>query len=124
MTPVSYCENLYAEQVTIPNGASVAPGILTEGRALVGVLMPAAWTAANLGFEASFDGATFGTVYTASGTLSQTVVTADDFIAFPAADAIFAPYLKVKSVDNANVAVNQTADRTLTLLFKALFGGR
>jgi hypothetical protein len=123
MNHVDNCENLYREDVIIPSGSNVAPVFLTEGRALVGVEMPGTWTAAKLGFEVSIDGATFRTVYDNAGNLLQATVAASEYIAFPLDSAIFGPFLKVKSVDATNVAVNQAADRTLKLVFRRLFGG-
>lgn len=123
MTPVENTENLFSEQVTIATGTNAA-SLPTEGRALVGVQMPSAWTAANLGFEVSFDGgATWVTAYDNTGNLLQAVVSTSRYVAFPVDSAIFAPLLKVKSVTAANVATNQGGARTLTLVFRRLFGG-
>lgn len=123
MTPVENTENLFREDVVIANGGNVAPAIATEGRALIGVQMPAGWDAAKLGFEVSLDGSTFRTVYDNAGALLQATAAAAEYIAFPLDSAVFGPWLKIKSVSAANAAVNQTANRTLTLLFRRLFGG-
>lgn len=122
MTPVEFTQNLFSEQVTIPSaGSSVT--LATEGYALVGVQMPTAWTAANLGFEISLNATLFQTAYDNSGALLQSVVAASKYVAFPSDQSLFGPYLKVKSVDASNVAVVQAADRVLTLVFRRLFGG-
>ena len=39
--------------VTISNGASITSAIDLRGRTLVGIIMPAAWTAATITFEMS-----------------------------------------------------------------------
>lgn len=125
MDEIRNCENLYCEKVTIPAGAAEAPPFSTEGRALVGIQMPAAWTAAKIGFEASVDAKTFQTAKDNTGALVESAAAASVFIPFPQDSAIFAPYLKVKSTAPAGtgVAENQAADRVLVLIFRRLFGG-
>lgn len=121
--PLDNCENLWSEDVVIPSGGNVAPAVMTQGHALVGILMPAAWTAAVLGFEASIDNITYATVEDAFGVYVQSAAAASIFIALPAPSAVYAPFLKLKSVDATNVAVNQAADRTLRLIFRRYLGG-
>lgn len=125
MQPVQNCDNLYSAQVTIPAGGSEAPPISTEGRALVGIQMPGVWTAAKIGIEASVDGATFQTAKDNAGALLEASAAASIFIAFPLDSAVFAPFVKVKSTAPAGtgVAEVQAAARTLTLVFRRLFGG-
>jgi len=112
-------------QVTIPNGAAVSEMIATQGAAIVGLLMPAAWTAAALGYKACLSGhaADLKTVKDqATGTLLQTLVVADDWIAFPLTNAIFAPFIQLASVTAATTTgVNQGAARDITLLLKPNF---
>lgn len=45
-------------QATIPNGQSVSQGFSLLGSNAVALKMPATWTAADMTFEASFDGGT------------------------------------------------------------------
>ncbi len=120
-------ENLTAYKVTIKSGASLSDGVYTQGHALVGIQMPASWTAASLGYEVSVDDLTYQTGYDTSGNLEQTIVIAGCFVCVPLSDAIFAPYFKIRSVAAANppvtTPVNQDADRTLILLFKRYLGG-
>jgi hypothetical protein len=122
MNNVPNTQNLFTVDVTIANGGSAAPPELTEGYALVGIEMPAAWTAAALGFEVSIDGATFYTAYDNAGNLLQATVAASRHIVFPLDSAIYGPFLKVKSVGaGTDVAANQGAARTLRLVFRRLF---
>ena len=116
-------ENLWAEQVTILSGGSVADAFTSQGHALVGIVMPSGWDAANLGYEASADNVTWNTVYDGGGNFQQTVAEASAFIAIPLAQAVFAPFMRVKSVDSSNVAVNQSANRTLILMLRRYIGG-
>lgn len=57
---------------TIANGASLSGavdlGIKDSGHKVVGIVMPAAWTAANLTFQASSDNSTFNDLYDDNGT--------------------------------------------------------
>ncbi len=119
--PFDNCDNLFHEDVTIAANASNASPFFTAGSAIVGIFMPAAWTDAKIGMEASPDGINW---YTAKNiTLEQATVEASIFIPIPIPEAIFAPYIRLKSVDAANAAVNQTAARTLTLVTKRYLGG-
>src|ERR1035437_4062932 len=92
-------ENLWAETVTIASGANVSDGVSTQGHALVGGVMPGAWTAAKIGFDVSLDNITYQTAYDAGGNVEQATVAAATSVAFPTSDALFWPFLRVKSVD-------------------------
>ncbi len=117
------CENLWGMSVTITAATGLAEAVSTQGQALVGILMPAAWTAAKLGFDASLDNITYRTAYDNNGGYEQSTAEASAFICFPISDAIFAPFIRLKSVDASNVAVAQGADRTLILVFRRYLGG-
>lgn len=119
-------QNLIAQSVTIVSGASVSEMISAQGLALVGVVMPAAWTAAAIGFKACLTGniADLQTVYDAGGNPEGAVAAAvqGTTIAFPSSDALFFPFLQIVSVTAGTATgVNQDADRTLILLFRRLF---
>jgi hypothetical protein len=49
--------------VRIANGAAVSSAVNIAGGTLVAIQLPAAWTAADLTFEGSFDGTTFAPVF-------------------------------------------------------------
>ena len=117
------CENLWGMSVTIAAATGLAEAVNTQGHALVGILMPAAWTAAKLGYDVSLDGVTYRTAYDNGGNLEQTTVELSAYIAIPQSDTVFAPMIRVKSVDASNVAVAQSADRALTLVFRRYLGG-
>ena len=110
-----YPENLWACTVTIPSGASESEIVVTQGRALVNVIVSPGWDAANIAVKA---GIVKGTVYPGTGNLRISNASAGQYTAFPTSDAVFAPYISVQSVDNSGVAVNQTAARVLTLIFR------
>lgn len=115
-------DNLRAQQVTIASGASASEMIPTQGMALIGVLMPSAWTAANIGYKACLSGRPndLVTAYDGGGIVLQTPAAASRFLAFPLTDAIFAPFLQIVSVDPADgtTPVNQGAERSVVLLFR------
>lgn len=117
-------ENLWAVTCTIPAGANVADAFSTQGHAIVGIVMPAAWTAAVIGIEASVDsGKTWNTAYSNVSLFEQSLAQASSFIAFPFPDKIAAPDVRLKSVDATNVAVNQVAAATIIVILSRLFGG-
>lgn len=104
-----------AVSATILSGQSLSSVIdLSEGR-LARIHIPAAWTAANLTFQASSDGASFADLYDAYGAEYSVVVGgAARSIMVPLSDFIGIRYIKVRSGTSA-APVNQAADRTLTL---------
>lgn len=121
--PFDNCDNLFHEDVTIAASGGVGTAFFTQGAAIVGILMPSAWTAAKIGYDVSVDGINWVTAYDGGGGYEQTTAEASAFICIPLSDAIFAPFIRLKSVDASNVAVNQGAARTLTLVTKRYLGG-
>jgi hypothetical protein len=117
---MGFADNLYAQQVTIGNGVNESEAVLTQGRALVGVILPAAWTAANLGLKAGFSAGTLQAAYDNGGNLLQSVVAASTFVALPTDSVVYAPWISVTSIntDRTGSAVNQGAARTIVLLFR------
>jgi hypothetical protein len=106
--------------VTIAASASVSGEFDLEAYKLVGIIMPSAWTAANLTFQAApVSGGTFADMYDDAG--DEVTVTA------AASRAIGADYiagalaafrvLKIRSGTSAT-PVTQAAERTITLVLK------
>lgn len=119
---IGYPDNLNAISVTIPNGTAVSEMFATQGRALVGILLPAAWTAAAIGFKTCLSGnvSDLVPVYSSGGTPMTSLANASTFIAFPTSDAIFSAFLQLASVTaDTTTGVNQGADRTIVLLFRS-----
>lgn len=108
--------NLTTGSVTIANGASLSGAIDLENFRLGRIIIPAAWTAANLTFQTSPDDGTYSDLYDAAG-YEYTIVVggASRAIIVPLADFIGIRFLKIRS-GTAGVAVNQAADRVLTLV--------
>lgn len=107
--------------VTIASGATgQSAEIDLTGSTLVAIVMPAAWTTANLTVLASTtSGGTFNPVYDESG--NEYVITASTsrVITFAATPCVMAPlrYIKLRS-GTAATPVDQTTTRTLYLITK------
>lgn len=111
--------------VTIASGASLSGKIHLGDKVLTAIIISADWTAAALSFQASDDnGTTWYDMYDDGGneiTIVSAAVVASrrisiDPSAFAGVDAI-----KVRSGLTA-AAVNQGADRTLTLVSRKFYG--
>lgn len=106
--------------VTIANGQSLSAAINLGGLELVGLAMPAAWTAASITFAGlTSDGVTFGKIQNEAGTeLTITGPAAGLYIALSQAVTGVVRGLgqiKVRS-GTAGVPVAQGADRILWLI--------
>jgi hypothetical protein len=112
------CQNLYGQQVTIASGASESEAVASKGMALVGIVTPAAWTAADLAVKAGLAADAMLPAYDNAGNPQKGEASTSQWIAFPTSDAVFAPYIGVQSVDAAGAPVVQADDRTLTLIFR------
>ena len=104
--------------VTIASGTSLSPALGIGAKTLVGIFMPAGWDAANLSFQMSADGSTFGDVHTTAAELTYTAA-AGQYIAVDPALWRGINNLKVRSGTSGST-VNQTADRIITLVIKPL----
>ena len=105
--------------LTIANGANLSDEVDMSGYAMLVVHMPAAWTAASLGFQVSATtGGTFGKLYDDDGNLLQ--------IDAPAASGVYqAPdgvagcgFLKVWSQDGSGNNTAQGAARSIVVTLK------
>lgn len=102
---------------TIANGASLSGAIDLGSTRLAGIQMPAAWTAAALTFQASFDGVTYADVYSTGGTELSYTVAASRFIPLSITDWGGVRYLKVRS-GTTGTPVNQGGARTIQLTLR------
>jgi hypothetical protein len=103
-----------SEAVTILSGASLSAGLNLGGRIPTGIYMSAAWTAAEMTFQASPNGVTWYNVQTEAAELSV-VVAAGVYVALDVSRFYGVNWLKVRS-GTSGAAVNQGADRALTLM--------
>ena len=112
--------NLTVMSVTIANGASLSNTIDTLGFPLVGILMPAAWTAADITLKAAPDAAAnVASVYDEAGTEINLKGAASQLIAIPLTKLTGLRYVQVRS-GTAALAVNQAANRVLGLVVREL----
>lgn len=108
--------------VTILNGTALSTASVDlRNEQLVGVIMPAGWDAASLTFQSGIDGQTWGNVFLATGELSfpSADVAAGNVLAFDTHVTPPMRFVKVRS-GTSGAAVNQTADRVITLLTRDL----
>lgn len=100
---------------TAADGASEQ--INLTGLRLAGILMPAAWTDARIGFQCSVDGSTFASVYNTAGDHLTFLTTASRYMSFDNMDNFAGLQLiKIVSETSAGVAVAQAATRSLKLV--------
>lgn len=104
---------------TIANATSLAPAIDLAGTTLAGIIIPSAWTAANLTFSVSTDNVTFNDLYDSVGTEVNVTAAASRFIRLSPSDWLGVRYLKVRS-GTAAVPVSQAAARAISLVTKAV----
>lgn len=102
--------------VAIANGTSLTAAIDLGTARLVGLIMPAAWTAASITFQVSHDGVTFVDLYNSSGTaVVLNSPAASRAYSLDASLFIGWRHMKVRS-GLIGAAVNQGADRTVILV--------
>lgn len=106
--------------VTIPSGGALSEVVRLNGRRILAVEMPAAWTAAGLTFLSGSDDAAMKPVYDDTGSEIAVATAAGRVTSVTGvrADALASlDRLQVRS-GTAGSPVNQAADRTLALLLK------
>lgn len=104
---------------SIAAGQSLSGVISGSGMDLVGIQMPAAWTAAGITFQISGDGVTYGNVYDDAGTeVAITGPAAGRYVAIGTSTKLLrgVRFLKVRS-GTSGAAVNQVAAAALMLVF-------
>lgn len=109
-------EAVETKTAVIENGGSLSGIVDLGGRKLVAIVMPAAWDAAGLTFQASPDGTNFFNVYDGATERALTVA-ASYYSALAIGDWIGVRWFKIRS-GAAGTPVNQTAERTLTLVIQ------
>lgn len=107
-----------SRNVTISSGTSLSNAIDISEYSVVGILMPSAWTAANLSFQGSIDGATYGNLIEKDGV--ELVITAAASYLIPLTASAFQPcrFLKIRSGTSV-VPVNQAVTRTIVLILES-----
>lgn len=110
---------LYVLPATISSGQSLSGAIDLEsagqGARLARIDMPPTWTAANLSFQASYDGTTYNNLFDSGGTEYAVTAAASAAIIVPLADFLGIRFLKIRS-GTSGTPVAQGADRALQLV--------
>ena len=107
--------------ITIPAGQSLSGPVELRPQGRAGfctaavLVMPSAWTAADITFQGSIDGSTFGNLFDDSGAEVVVKAGAGRVIVLPAADFWGLRWIKVRSGTSTS-PVNQSAQRVLTIL--------
>jgi len=109
-----------SKSLTIANGAALTEAFEMSNHAGGIVLMPAAWTAASIGFQVSDShGGTYYPLYDQNGTLVQISSPAvDKAYSFPA-EVFSGGWVKLWSQDGAASGTNQGAARTIGVILKS-----
>lgn len=103
------------ETVSIAQNQALSPAVCIDGYKFFTIAMPAAWDAAALTFQGSFDNVTFFDLYMDGSEVSEVVVAAKAYVINLNALAFMSvKYIKVRSGTSAT-PVNQTAARTIKL---------
>lgn len=104
----------------ISSGSSLSAAINLGGLRLFAIVMPAAWTTANITFQVSADnGATWSNLVDQNGTELTAVAGAGQCIVLSPTQFSAFQYLRLRSGTNAS-PVNQAADRTLQLIVRSV----
>jgi hypothetical protein len=111
--------NAITRTATIASGASLSDAVELDGSALVGVVMPSAWTAANLTIQASHNDSTFNNVYDELGTEKTIIASTSRYIVLNPADFAGSDSIKIRS-GTAGTPVNQAAARSVILVLLPL----
>lgn len=122
---VAISRDTYSTTATIANGASASGSVRSEGMVLAAIALPAAWTAAALTFEVSFDdGTTWYDLYDDQAT-EVSISSANMTSLVGKAVTNSAVLEKLAAVPmfrlisgTSSAAVNQGADRTFTVYLK------
>jgi len=106
-------------EVTIPNGTALSEEVSLAGRTLVGIVMPAGWTAAAMTFLAGAVSGTVRKLVDKAGAELSLTVAVDTCIYLPALDLAGVRFLQVRS-GTAATPVNQGAARVIQLVCRRI----
>ncbi|CAK0772595.1 conserved hypothetical protein [Gammaproteobacteria bacterium] len=105
--------------VVIANGESLSGAVQLGGAELIGVVMPAAWTAANLTLQVSADGTTFNNLYDVDGNEVPITAAASRYINLLPINFVGFQWIKVRS-GTSGTPVAQGAARTIGIVAEDL----
>jgi len=108
------------QTATIGTGTALSAEVPLGEKTLVGILMPAAWDAASLTFQATTDDTNFAELQDGAGGAISFTVSAGVFVAVDPAKWRGITGVKVRS-GTSGAPVNQTANRTITLVTRTVY---
>lgn len=114
---MSYIDNQVAE---IAAGQAISAAVPLGEKTLVGILVPANWTAASLSFQASIDDVNFFELVDGAGNPMSFTVAAGQIVAVDPTKWRGVTSVKVRSGTSA-VPVNQTAAVLLALITRTVY---
>jgi hypothetical protein len=113
---IKYVGAVVVKTATIANGESLSGAVELQGFKFFSIVMPAAWTTANLTFQGSDDGVTFQDIYMNGAEVVETVIAGKTYAIDQNILALAAiPYLKIRSGTSAS-AVAQAAQRSIKVV--------
>lgn len=115
-------EQLITTTVTIASGASLSGAADLDQYTLAAVVLPAAWTAAALTFQVTYDGTNYfdlSDYFDGEVTVSSTIAVASKAISLRPSQFLRVAGVKVRS-GTSGTPVNQAAARIITLVFSPL----
>lgn len=107
------------KSAVISSGQSVSTTVFLGNGTLVGLIVPSSWTAANITIQASLNNTTFYDVHFDNGTEYQLSAAASRWITMLPHEVSGILYLRLRS-GTSGAPVNQAADRTITLITRAI----
>jgi hypothetical protein len=110
----NYLNNFVVHTATILSGQTTSDAIDLQGRPLVGMILPAAFTGSTITFTISVDNSTFTAVYNTANTQLSVTVTQGRAYLFSPGDLVGVRYLKLVS------GSSEGADRSITLISREL----
>lgn len=104
-----------AVQGTISAGTSLSAPINLKGYTLSILLLPAAWTTANITLQVSYDGITYYNLYNQDGTEYTIIAAINRAVVVQPSDLAAVEYIKLRS-GTAGTPIIQVADALITMV--------
>lgn len=107
--------DLRSVTATITSGQSLSASAEVNGEHVIGIIVPASWTAAGLSFQGSFDGTNFFELYDMSGVALSVPVVVSSYTVIQPTAMHGVNFVKVRSGTSGS-PVTQSSTMVLTLL--------
>ncbi len=114
-----YAPAVTTVSATIGADSALSDAVDVRGTTLVGLVMPADWTSADVTLQASVDGVSYADVYEASGVEVRLLADANRFIRLEPAAFAGMRYVKLRS-GVSGAPVNQASARSLMFVVRGV----